>query len=170
LSAIKDIILRNGRTSDYDHVISVMPDWWGGRDLTAMLPKVFFVHFHNTIYIAEMNDEFVGFLVGFLSQADDGVGYIHFVGVHPDYRKSGLGRRLYQQFYEACLNNNRLIVKACTSPVNRLSIAFHLRMGFNIEPGDGTIEGVPVTMDYLRKDDPKVLFRKVLKPPLQHRL
>ena len=35
-------------------------------------------------------------------------------------------------------------------------------MGFDIEPGDGTVDGIPVTMDFLRKDDPKVLFKKKL--------
>jgi len=164
LNATKDIILRNGRPTDYENVIAVMPDWWSGRDLTSMLPKVFFIHFYNTVYIAELKNELVGFLVGFLSQSDDNLGYIHFVGVHPDCRKAGIGRRLYQEFYDTCAANNRSIIKSCTSPNNRLSIAFHLRMGFTIEPGDGTVDGVSVTMDYLGKNDPKVLFRKELDP------
>lgn len=162
MNAISDIIVRNGRPSDYDNVISVMPGWWSGRDLTCMLPKVFFIHFENTIYIAELKNELVGFLVGFLSQSDGNVGYIHFVGVHPDCRKSGIGRLLYQEFFDTCATHNRSIIKSCTSPINKLSIAFHLRMGFIIEPGDGIVDGVSVTMDYLRKNDPKVLFRKEL--------
>lgn len=159
-----DIKIRNGRPSDYEAVISVMPDWWGGRDLRSMLPKVFFIHFHKTIYIAELKNELVGFLVGFLSQSDDKVGYIHFVGVHPRYRKAGIGRLLYQKFYAACRNSGRSLIKSCTSPINKLSIDFHLRMGFNIEPGDGSIDGVPVTMDFFRKNDPMVLFKKILTP------
>lgn len=162
LNAAKDLILRNGGPSDYENVIAVMPDWWNGRDLTSMLPKIFFIHFHNTIYIAELKNELVGFLVGFLSQSDDNVGYIHFLGVHPNYRKAGIGRLLYQKFYDACKTNGRAIIKSCTSPINKLSIAFHLRMGFIIEPGDGKVDGVSVTMDYMRKNDPKVLFRKEL--------
>ena len=35
------IEIRTGRPSDHEAVISVMPDWWDGRDLTSMLPKVF---------------------------------------------------------------------------------------------------------------------------------
>lgn len=162
MNAINDIEIRNGRPSDHEHVISVMPDWWDGRDLTSMLPKVFFIHFHNTIYIAEMKNRLVGFLVGFLSQSDDNVGYIHFVGVHPSCRKAGIGRLLYQKFYDACKTNDRSIIKSCTSPINKLSIDFHSRMGFIIESGDGSIDGIQVTMDFLRKNDPKVLFRKKL--------
>jgi GNAT superfamily N-acetyltransferase len=91
------------------------------------------------------------------------VGYIHFVGVHPDYRKAGIGRLLYQRFFDACKANDRLIVKSCTSPVNKLSIDFHLRMGFIIESGDGIVDGIPVTIDFLRPNDPKVLFLKELE-------
>lgn len=162
MNVINNIKIRNGRPSDHENVISVMPDWWDGRDLTSMLPKVFFIHFHNTIYIAELKNELVGFLVGFLSQTDDKVGYIHFVGVHPNHRKIGVGRLLYQKFYDFCIAKSRSIVKSCTSPINKLSIDFHLRMGFVIEPGDGIVDGVPVTMNFLRKNDPKVLFRKEL--------
>ena len=156
------IKIRTGRPSDHKNVISVMPEWWDGRDLTSMLPKVFFIHFHNTIFIAEVGNELVGFLVGFLSQSEDNVGYIHFVGVHPNCCKAGIGRRLYERFYDICKANARSTIKSCTSPINKLSIDFHLRMGFIIESGDGTVDGVAVTRNYLRKNDPKVLFRKEL--------
>jgi GNAT superfamily N-acetyltransferase len=162
LKVINDIKIRNGGPSDYENVISVMPGWWDGRDLTAMLPKVFFIHFHHTIYIAELKNELVGFLVGFLSQSDNKVGYIHFVGVHPGYRKAGIGRLLYHKFYDTCKTNGRSIVKSCTSPINKLSINFHKQMGFAIEPGDGFVDNVPVTLNYLGQNDPKVLFRKEL--------
>jgi GNAT superfamily N-acetyltransferase len=162
LNAINDIKIRNGRPSDHENVISVMPGWWEGRDLTSMLPKIFFIHFHNTIYIAELKNQLVGFLVGFLSQSDNNMGYIHFVGVHPSYRRAGIGRLLYHKFYDACKTNDRSIVKSCTSPINKLSINFHQRMGFAIESGDGIMEDVPVTLNYLGNNDPKVLFRKVL--------
>ena len=139
-----------------------MPDWWDGRDLSAMLPKVFFIHFSDTIYIAERHGELAGFLVGFFSQAQEEVGYIHFVGVHPDCRKAGVGRMLYEKFYGACRAQGRGVIKSCTSPVNQLSVGFHQSMGFELEPGDGEVDGIPVTMHYLGENDPKVLFKKTL--------
>ena len=36
--------------------------------------------------------------VGFMSQSRPAEAYIHFVGVHPDERGHGLGRRLYEHF------------------------------------------------------------------------
>ncbi|AFM25859.1 GNAT family N-acetyltransferase [Desulfomonile tiedjei] len=163
MNATANIEIRNGKPSDHQSIVSVMPDWWGGRDLSSSVLKIFFIHFADTTYVAEIGDDLIGFLVGFLSQSDKDVGYIHFMGVHPEYRRAGVGRRLYQRFYDGCAANDRPIVKSCTSPINKLSIAFHLRMGFEIEPGDGIVDGVPVTMDFLRANDPKVLFRKELR-------
>ena len=157
-----DIRIRNAEPSDHENVVSVMPDWWDGRDLTSSVLKVFFIHFSNTTYVAELNGDLVGFLVGFFSQSDEQVGYIHFAGVHPDFRKAGIGRLLYREFYDVCKANNRSIVKSCTSPINKLSIGFHKRMGFEIEPGDAIVDGIPVTMNFLRNNDPKVLFAKNL--------
>ena len=162
MNKLNEITIRNGTSSDYEKVISVMPEWWGGRDLSSSVLKIFFVHFSDTTYIAEMDNELNGFLVGFMSQSEKNVGYIHFAGVHPKYRKAGLGRLLFQKFYEACITNNRSIVKSCTSPVNKLSINFHQRMGFIIETGDGIIDGVSVTLTYLGKYNHKVLFKKEL--------
>lgn len=156
------VAMRNGKALDHEKVVSVIPTWWGGRDLSSMVLKVFFVHFNNTIFIAESGDGLVGFLVGFMSQSEEKVGYIHFAGVHPQFRELGLGRWLYEKFYAACVANDRSIVKSCTSPVNRLSISFHRKMGFEIEAGNGIVENVPVTLDYLGKGNPKVLFRKIL--------
>jgi hypothetical protein len=36
-------------------------------------------------------------------------------------------------------------------------------MGFAIEPGDSIVDGMPVVMNYLRENDPKILFKKELK-------
>ena len=163
MKAEQTYVIRNTFPSDHERVMSVMPTWWDGRDLTAMIPKVFFVHFCDTSFIIEEGNQLVGFLVGFMSQTDKNTGYIHFVGVNPEYRKAGIGRKLYQQFYNSCELNNRAIIKSCTSPTNKLSIAFHQSMGFEIAPGDGLIDGISVTIDYLGMDNPKVLFKKKIK-------
>lgn len=112
-----------------------MPGWWGGRDLTAMLHELYFEHFSNTCFVVEQGDQLVGFLIGLLSQSRPDEAYIHFVGVHPDFRKAGIASQLYEKFFDICRNNNRTVVRGCTSPVNSDSIAYHARMGFEIEHG-----------------------------------
>jgi GNAT superfamily N-acetyltransferase len=113
--------------------------------------------------VAEINDKLVGFLIGFMSQSEIEVGYAHLGGVHPEYRKAGVARLLLQEFIRKCKFYNRSVVKSCTSPINRLSIGFHKHMGFSIEQGDGFIEGVPVTLNYLGIGNHKVLFRKSIE-------
>ena len=157
-----NVKIRNATPLDHEKVISVMPEWWGGRDLSSSVLKVFFIHFNSTAYIAEIGDELVGFLVGFMSQTEEKVGYIHFAGVHPQHRRASIGRLLYEKFYVDCKANGRSIVKSCTSPINKLSINFHQKMGFEIEPGDGIVDDVPVILNYLGKDSPKVLFKKTM--------
>jgi ribosomal protein S18 acetylase RimI-like enzyme len=116
-----------------------MPYWWSGRDLTALLPDLFLVHFCDTSFIVERGTELIAFLVGFLSQSRQDEAYIHFVGVHPDFRHKGIGAALYERFFEICRGQGRSIVRAQTSPVNTGSVGFHTRMGFQAEQGDTKI-------------------------------
>lgn len=129
-----------------------------------MLPRLFLDHFNDTSLVAEDRGGLAGFLVGFLSSARPEEGYIHFVGVHPAYRMRGLARELYDRFFDICIRNGRTRVHACTSPVNGASVDFHQKLGFSIEPGDTEQHGIPVTLDYNRPGDPKVLFSKRLNP------
>jgi ribosomal protein S18 acetylase RimI-like enzyme len=157
-----DLTIRNIEPSDYQPIISVLNDWWGNRNMNDMLPKLFFVHFRNTSFVAEHEGKIVGFLIGFLSQTFPDQAYIHFAGVHPDYRRKGLARKFYRHFFESAQKHGCKIVRSVTSPVNKLSIAFHLRMGFSIEPGDILIEGISVAENYDGYGGDRVLFVKLL--------
>jgi ribosomal protein S18 acetylase RimI-like enzyme len=107
--------------------------------MAAMLPKLFFVHFRDTSFVAEDDGRIVGFLCGFRSQTFDDEGYIHFVGVDPAFRGGGLGRALYERFFEAV--TPRPVVRAVTSPVNERSVAFHRALGFEVERVDEDYDG-----------------------------
>jgi len=154
----KDLTIRNSKPSDHQRIISVMKDWWGGRDLTWMLPKLFLVHFCDTSFIIEKEEDLVAFLIGFLSQSKANEGYIHLVGVHPNYRGMGLGEFLYHRVFQICKANNRDTIRSCTSPVNKGSIRFHKKIGFTILKGDFEVDGVQVSLDYNHPGDSKVLF------------
>ncbi len=74
--------------------------------------------------------------------------YVHFIGVNPKYRRRGIASTLYSYFFDVARANNRKVVKAITSPVNKKSIQFHKEIGFQIEAGDDEIEGVSVHTNY----------------------
>src|SRR5215475_10773741 len=126
--------IRHAKPSDYGRVIGRINVWWGGRDMAPMLPKLFFIHFEGTSFVAEdAEGELVGFVCGFLSQTADDEAYIHFVGIDPDARGDGLGRTLYERFFEEVRSQGRTVVRCVTSPVNTGSVAFHEAMGFEVD-------------------------------------
>lgn len=99
-----------------------------------MLPQLFFIHFEGTSFIAEdEGGELVGFVCGFLSQTNHDEAYIHFVGVDPEVRGSGLGRALYERFFDEVKAHGRSVVRCVTSPVNQRSVAFHESLGFEVD-------------------------------------
>jgi ribosomal protein S18 acetylase RimI-like enzyme len=128
------VTIRHAKPSDYGRVIGRVNVWWGGRDMAPMLPKLFFLHFEGTSFVAEdENDDLVGFLCGFLSQANDDEAYIHFVGVTPDHRGEGLGRTLYERFFDDVRAHGRTVVRCVTSPLNKDSVGFHEALGFEVD-------------------------------------
>jgi ribosomal protein S18 acetylase RimI-like enzyme len=132
-------VIRHADAADYGRVNEVIDEWWGGRQMAAMLPKLFFVHFRDTSFVADHDGRLAGFLVGFRSQTFEDEAYVHFVGVDPGLRGSGLGRLLYERFFAAIAP--RSIVRAVTSPVNEGSVAFHRALGFEVERVDGSYDG-----------------------------
>jgi ribosomal protein S18 acetylase RimI-like enzyme len=102
--------------------------------MAPILPKLFFLHFEGTSFVAEDEDgDLVGFLCGFLSQSVDDEAYIHFVGVTPDKRGVGVGRTLYERFFDEVRSQRRSVVRCVTSPANEDSVAFHEALGFEVD-------------------------------------
>lgn len=154
------LTIRQLEPADYDPIIRVVDGWWGGRRMADMLPRLFFVHFRPTSFAAEVEARVVGFLAGFCSQTHREQAYIHFVGVDPAFRAAGVGRGLYERFFEAARGLGANEVHGVTSPVNRSSLAFHAAMGFEVLPGDAEVEGVPYSADYDGPGEPRVRLRK----------
>jgi ribosomal protein S18 acetylase RimI-like enzyme len=132
-------VIRYAEPSDYSRVIAVVDEWWCRRAMAPMLPKLFFVHFRDTSFLAEDDGALAGFLCGFRSQTFDDEAYVHFMGVSPATRGSGLGCALYERFFEAV--HPRKVVRAVTSLVNERSVAFHRAIGFEVERVDEDYDG-----------------------------
>ena len=145
--------IRNAEPTDHGRVAAVIDGWWGGRHMQDMLPRLFFTHFRDTSFVAEEEGKLAGFLCGFLSQTYPEQAYVHFVGVAPEHRKSGLASDLYERLFEAAREANRASVHCVTSPGNAGSIAFHTRIGFEVE---AEVEG------YDGSGESRVLLRRAL--------
>jgi GNAT superfamily N-acetyltransferase len=141
------LVFRRPIPDDWERVMAVLPSWWDGRDLRALLPRVFFEHFRGTSLLVEHEDALVAFFVGFFCGDHQDEACVHFVGVAPEWRRVGLASDLYRRFFALARTNGRSVVRAVTAPVDTGSVAFHTALGFSLLPGDAEVDGVPVTLD-----------------------
>jgi ribosomal protein S18 acetylase RimI-like enzyme len=155
--------LRFRRPNEADHprIVGLVDEWWGGRRMRALLPRLWFQHFTGTSWIAE--DEagrLAGFIVAFISQDDPTTAYVHMVAADPNRRRAGTGRALYQRVFEDLRTRGVDRVKAITWPGNRQSVAFHRSLGFRVDDGPGTqnLYGTPAYADYDGEGDDRVVF------------
>jgi len=114
---------------DYDYIVSILDRWWGGPSGERASP-VFFYELGRDALIAEEDGELVGFLLGFVAPTDPPVGYVHLVGIHPDWRRRGVGQRLYEEFTTRCREGGVHRLKAITTVGNEGSVRFHEALGF----------------------------------------
>jgi ribosomal protein S18 acetylase RimI-like enzyme len=154
--------IRQLQEADYETIIEAIDGWFHGRQMSHLLPRIFFIHFRPTSFAIEEDGRVIGFLAGFVSQTYPDQAYIHFVGIEANYRSRGLGHQLYSTFFETVRRMGCTTVRCITSPVNSGSIAFHTRMGFRIEGSNGERHSVPCTINYELKGADRVLFVKTL--------
>lgn len=155
--------LRPLESRDYDTISAVVDSWWAGRPVRQLLPRLFFEHFGPTSFALVDAAAVQGFLVGFRSQTLAHVAYIHFVGIAPEHRGKGLGRRLYVEFFERVSSLGCRQVHCLTAPTNVGSIAFHKRMGFQLVEAGGFDGTVPVSLDHAGPGQHRVLFCRELQ-------
>ncbi|MBX7194560.1 MAG: GNAT family N-acetyltransferase [Sandaracinaceae bacterium] len=149
--------IRGITKADWDHIVSVLDRWWGGpsRDLAH---PILFYELGQLALVGIENHELIGFLLGFIADptgataAADPAGpaertaYVHIVGIHPDHRRRGVGKELYEAFLEQARLRGATRAKAITNVGNEGSVAFHRAMGFDVTedanyagPGRGRI-------------------------------
>jgi ribosomal protein S18 acetylase RimI-like enzyme len=154
---------RPATAADADAIAAAIETWWA-RHLRHFVHPLFLEHFGDTCLVVEDRGKLVAFLVGVLSQRHLGEAYVHFLGVHPDYRHLGLARELYERFAAVVGPRGATLIVAETGAFNAQSIAFHRRLGFTLEEGDVVIDGVPVQRDFHGTGEDVVLFSRPIRP------
>jgi GNAT superfamily N-acetyltransferase len=162
---LEGITFRRPTEADYLAISAVVDDWWGGRQLDHLLPRLWLQHFTGTSWLAETAEgTLAGFLIGFLSPDQPDVAYCHLVAANPNLRRRGLGAALYERFFDDARANARSTVSAITWPANRASIAFHRALGFDIEAGPESqnLYGTPARAGYdFDREDRTILVRRL---------
>lgn len=123
--------IRGIEKPDYDYLVSVLDRWWGGPAGQRAHPY-FFYELGEYALIAEDDGRVVGFLLGLITPRKDS-GYVHLVGIDPDFRRRGVGQQLYERFEERCRSEGVPRLKAIAAVGNDASVAFHEALGFASE-------------------------------------
>ena len=146
-------MIRRATLADHAVIVSVVDQWWGGRRMAALVPSLFLEHFSGTSFVAEDDSgDMVGFLVGFRSQDRPDEAYVHFIGVRPDVRGRGVGRALHHEFATCVAERGVSTIRCVTSTSNTDSVAFHLRIGFQVDGHDApvVVEGLDDAVGHVR--------------------
>ncbi|UCH30095.1 MAG: GNAT family N-acetyltransferase [Myxococcales bacterium] len=121
--------IRGLTKADYDYIISVLDQWWGGPAGRRADP-MFFYEFGEHALVAEQDGRVIGFLLGVMVPAPSATGYVHLVGIHPDHRRRGVGKRLYEHYTERCRAAGMKRLKSLASSGHEGPVQFHQSMGF----------------------------------------
>jgi ribosomal protein S18 acetylase RimI-like enzyme len=125
------MIIRGITKKDYDYIVAVLDRWWGGPSGERAHP-IFFYELGEQALIAEDQGEVVGFLLGFLAPTVPPTAYVHLVGIHPEHRRRGVGKELYEQFTSRARAAGAQRIKAITTVGNEGSVRFHEALGFTV--------------------------------------
>lgn len=137
--------------ADFDHIVSVIDRWWDGPISTLAHP-IFFYELGDLALVVENEGLIIGFLLGFVANHPVKTGYVHLVGIHPEFRRQGVGRLLYEHFTTACRTAGCVRMKAITTAGNEGSIRFHLGVGWTEQVVD----------DYAGENRRRVVFHRDL--------
>ncbi|MBN2192574.1 MAG: GNAT family N-acetyltransferase [Polyangiaceae bacterium] len=137
--------------ADFNHIVQLIDRWWGGPT-TALAHPIMFYELGSLARVVEHEGAMVGFLLGFIAPGPPKTGYVHLVGIHPDFRRRGVGKMLYETFEEDCREAACARLKSIGTTGNEGSIAFHKANGYSIH----------FVEDYAGPARPRVVFVKDL--------
>jgi len=88
--------------------------------------------------IAELEGKVVGFILGDIGSREFGMpenmGWIHTIGVHPDYQHQGIARRLFEDYKKRFMELDVDILYTIVSLSDTMQLPFFEKMGFR--PGN----------------------------------
>lgn len=144
------MLVRNVFEGDFLEIVNKSKEW---ADIVVEREGIYHVmtaHFRGTCFISEDMGKMLGYLLGFRSQTNPEVAYMHLIQVDPKMRGHGVGRKLYRQFEDAAKAMGCKKVITTSRPQNKLASAFYEYMGFMpVESGNMIeVDGTRAIRDY----------------------
>ena len=133
--------IRQLQEADYETIIAAIDAWFDGRQMSHLLPRIFFIHFRPTSFAIEEDDRIIGFLAGVISQSYPDPAYIHMRDCSTTW-----------------LHHGSLHYFAGEQRINRVSHS----NGLSRRTSNGERHGVPCMINYELKGADRVLFVRSL--------
>lgn len=90
----------------------------------------FYRLFRDTCWIAVLDQEVIGFALGMIDQTNTNHCYLNYLFVKSDHRKTGLGRRLLNEFEVAAQRKGCSVVSLLTGKEE--NIKYYIKQGYVI--------------------------------------
>lgn len=129
----QDHALRLIAERDFNQCVHIAKEAWPEFKERNSIYHLFSKHFKETCFVAEVNGNIVGFVLGFISQTHREIGYIHLVATKPSHQRNGIATLLYNGAFLRFNHFGCSVVKCTVNPDNLGSLSFHKRLGFRPE-------------------------------------
>ena len=152
------LVVRSLTSADFAEARAVA-DAWFERPVGLTMHRLFFDQLGPSgLRAAAAGDpgRMLGVLLGFASQADPDLAYIHFVMVDPKVRGQGVARTLYEEFGRRMAVAGCRRVRTLAAPTNGRSLRFHESLGFT---------GVFVS-EYVGPGQDRIVFERSIPFPV----
>ena len=104
--------------------------------------------------IAELDGKVVGFILGDIGSREFGMpenmGWIHTIGVHPDYQHRGIARTLFEDYKKRFMELDVDNIYTIVSLSDTMQLPFFEKMGFR--PGNRVYLELDITKEAPRSD------------------
>jgi L-2,4-diaminobutyric acid acetyltransferase len=128
--------------------------------------KIMLRYFSNSCFIAEFNNDIVGFVMCFRSQVDKNKFFLWQIGVFSKYREKEVGKKLLNQIEQTARELGCKIIELTVDPENMPSHRFFEKNGYlNVSCKEGEIMevmGFTAVKDYYKPGRHFILFQKEL--------
>jgi ribosomal protein S18 acetylase RimI-like enzyme len=144
------MLIRTAHEVDFFSCVTISRKAWPEFKERESIYHLFCKFFNNTCFVCDDDESIKGFLLGFMSQVDNSQAYIHLVAVDPSAQRHGLATQLYHRFFQAAQGLGARQVRLIVNPDNSGSLAFHKKLGFDVDLHGETIEidGIRAVKDY----------------------
>jgi ribosomal protein S18 acetylase RimI-like enzyme len=113
---------------DQDTIVEVVEEWYAESRVADLLADG-----SVSVYVAEVDDQVVGFVQSALVEADPPVVEIHWLHVSPQFRDEGVGVRLLGRAQDSAEDSGAAVLKGYVLAANEDGVAFYEDHAFEVD-------------------------------------